>query len=344
MRLVRLGAKAAEFVAPHVKELYRQRFADRLEGERHLQASNWVEAERHLKHALHDKYSKKRRAELSLGLARALQMQRKFDEAEGIAGEALESAIEGHSHDLISLSLEALVDSQIGLQKYDEAEKNAAEIVALEKERSSPSGARKVVGFRKRAAIMHLTDHPDRAQEALKFAMREAEHIYGIRHTVTAEILTDLGVVFRQRGMYPEAEQALRQAAATHSALSGPDSRGAVLSLLELAMALEESGDLENAAKEYERMLARTERQLGNSRERTAEVQIRLAAIYVQTERLEPARELLMQVIGVLERTGGPLLRTAVEGMAVIEDASGRGENAREWREIAETLAGEPAS
>jgi len=82
-RIFRLGIRFASWVTPHVKEWHRQRHLNRVEGERHLTARNWSEAETHLKLALAERrHSSQVRLDLLLGLTEAQLKQGKTAEAE----------------------------------------------------------------------------------------------------------------------------------------------------------------------------------------------------------------------------------------------------------------------
>jgi hypothetical protein len=61
--------------------------------------------------------------------------------------------------------------------------------------------------------------------------------------------------------------------------------------------------------------------------------------LYVRSGRIAPARELLMQAIGTLERKGGPQLARALETFADVEEHMGRAEDAQRWRERAAEIA-----
>ena len=71
-RLFRLSMKMARWCKPHVREWHRKRHLHRMESQRHLDARNWSEAEKHLVIALAERrHSSQRRCELLLNLERA---------------------------------------------------------------------------------------------------------------------------------------------------------------------------------------------------------------------------------------------------------------------------------
>jgi hypothetical protein len=82
-------------------------------------------------------------------------------------------------------------------------------------------------------------------------------------------------------------------------------------------------------------MLVLRERQVGANPQETSAAQVRLDALQLRTGRISSARELLIQAMPALERRGGPLLAQALETLASAEERSGRGEQARLYREKA---------
>jgi Tfp pilus assembly protein PilF len=111
-----------------------------------------------------------------------------------------------------------------------------------------------------------------------------------------------------------------------------------------LAASLEESGDLEGAVSELERLLALRARQVDANAEQTAEAQVRLATLYVRARRPAQAKELLTHAFGALERKRGPQLLLAVETLASAEEQMGRTEDATRWRELAAGMRDQPSS
>ena len=142
----------------------------------------------------------------------------------------------------------------------------------------------------------------------------------------------------REHGDHSAAQQCLRRALDIHRVATGPDSHESTQALYHLATSLEESGDFDGAASEYERMLKLKDRQVGGNRQEATDVQVRLAALYVKAGRIAAARELLMNAIGTLERKGGPPLAQALEIFAEVEDRTGHPAEAKQWRERASEI------
>ena len=175
--------------------------------------------------------------------------------------------------------------------------------------------------------------------KAFERATELSEKSFGPDHVETADALTGLGTQYRANGNHTEAQRCLRRALEIHRKTSGVDSQAATQDLFQLASSLEESGDLDAAASQYEKALAVADRQIGGDREQTAVTQAHLAAIYMRAGRTSAGRELLLHAIGVL-RKKDERLEFALETMASIEDLLNHPEEAQKWREkAAESVA-----
>jgi tetratricopeptide (TPR) repeat protein len=311
---------------------------NRVEGQRHLDARNWTEAEKHLTLALAERrHSTRRRLDLLLGLVQAQRRQTKFAEAEQTADRAIQLANRDYS--LGSRALDALMDIQLDQGKYAEAEKTAREIMELQSSQSKPDSALLAKSSRKLGAALLKVERNAEAMEAFRQSAALSEKAYGAEHVETANSLAELGMLFRDKGEHAEAQRHLRRALQIHRGTLGPDSHEATQDLHHLAASLEDSGDIDGAVEEFERLLALRARQVGCNPLETAEAQVRLAVLYLNARRTAPAKELLMQAIGALERKPGPALAQAMEAMARAEEQFGRPADAKQWHEKALSIA-----
>jgi tetratricopeptide (TPR) repeat protein len=327
IRIFRLGIRLATWVTPHVREWHRKLHENLVEGERHIAAGNWVEAEKHLTLALAERrQSGKARLDLLLGLTEAQRKQGKIPEAEQTTKTAVDLAVSSKNKVLQSRALDALAEIQLDQKKYSDAEQTLAQIEKLEKSLPKPDHKRLASSARKLGTVLL---NSGRTGEAMK-AFERADHVE------TANALAELGARHREAGNHPEAQKVLRRSLEIHRKASGIDSHAATQDLFHLAASLEESGDIEGATSEYERVLAVKERQIGGNLVQTAETQAHLAAIYMRAGRTSAARELLTHSIGVLDRKkGDERLEFALETMAALEDILNRPAEAERWRERA---------
>lgn len=344
-RLIRITARVAAWATPKVQKWQPERNENRSEARRHLDARNWSEAEKYFQLALEEpRRSSVDRLELLLGLAEAQRGQSKLDESEETALHAIKTAVREENETMHSLALEVLANVQLDQGRFSEAEKTAREVIRLEAGRAKPDSARLASCSRKLSLALERNERPVEAIEALKQAAGHAEKAFGADHAETAAHLNELGMLHRRHGHHGAAQSCLRRALQIHRTAAGVDSREATQALYNLAASLEESGKLDDAASEFERLLALRERQIGVNPAETAEAQVRLAALHLRTGRISSARELLIHAMPTLERKGGPLFAQALETFACAEDASGRGDQARKYREKALAAAAHHAA
>jgi len=334
--LIRMVMRIASWAEERVKEWWQERQFQIVEGQRQLDCRNWPEAEKHLSLALAERrHSKHQRCQLLLNLQRAQWRQAKFTDAE----QSLQAAMAvANSRSLRAQAEDALLELQLEQARYPEAEQSIAEILQAEQAHSRPDGARVAKCYQKLGAVRLKTGREAEAMEAFRWAAEQSERAFGAGHTETARSLGDLGTLLRHQGNHVEAQTCLRRALDIHREAEGLDSHEATQGLSQLASSLEESGDLDGAAGEFERLLALRARLVGVNPLENAGTQVRLAGLYLRARRTGPAKELLNHAISVLERNGGPMLIQALEMLALAEEQSGRPQEAQRWREIVSNL------
>jgi tetratricopeptide (TPR) repeat protein len=325
LRLFRFGLRAAETATPHVKASNAAKHASRTEGARHTKAGNWQEAEKHLRQALEqEKNSNPHRLEMLLELTKVELQLNKLQSARQTAEAAVELARQMKDRQAMSDSLEALSEVHIAGKDFEGALSALTEAAKLSGLPSRNEMVRKAKILRKQGVALMACGLREESRSVLEKALKLAERVYGARHAETAHALSEMGALYREAGEHDSAQIALRRALEIYRETAGQDSPEASMGLHNLAMSLEASGNLDEAMEEYERILAVRERQLGGSREATAEIEARLALLYVNAGRIAPARELLAHAIGVLERGGGERYMLALETLAVADEISGR--------------------
>lgn len=335
-RIIKISARVAAWATPKVQKWNRERNMNRGEAQRHLDAGNWSEAEKYFQLALDEpRRTTVDRLELLLGLTEAQRRQSKLDAAEQTVFQAIKIAVQERNETMHSLALEALANVQLDRGEFGAAEKTAQEVIRLEAARVKPDHARLASCSRKLAHALEQSARPVEAIEALKQSASHAEKAFGAEHAETAAHLNELGMLHRRHGHHGAAQSCLRRALQIHRTATGVESRESTQALYNLAASLEEAGNFNDAATEFERLLSLRERQVGANREETVDAEVRLAALHLRTNRVSSARELLLRAMPSLERKGGPLLAQALETLACAEDRSGRVEAAKQYRERA---------
>jgi serine/threonine-protein kinase len=335
-RVFRLGIRFAAWATPHVQEWHRNRNMNRTEAHRHMEARNWLQAETHLVAALQEKHSIKVNAELLAQLSKAQLKQNKLDQAAATASAAVELA----RKDPASMwpALDSLASIQISQGNTIAAIQTLESMERTEKARPKPDLARLLQSARRRGTIMAGVGRHMDARAAFEESLKLAEQAHGANHVETAYMLTEVGAIYRQAGHHPQAQQHLQRALTIYRSGEDFNCPQATESLRNLALSLEESGDLSGATAQYERFVSICERQVGVSEETLLEAQVRLAKLYVREGRSSAARELLGPAIVALERNRSAGLMDALQVMVLAENQAGRPREAATYRAKAERL------
>ena len=146
---------------------------------------------------------------------------------------------------------------------------------------------------------------------------------FGAEDLETGDSLTELGAIYRGQGKHAEAQRCLRRAVKIHENGYGPDSDEALRDLQNLAESLDESGDPDAAAGQYERLLEHMQRVVGCNMDEVAEMQCKIARSHIRWGNYSRVRELLSEAIGTFSRTKGPRMADTLETLAHVEELSG---------------------
>lgn len=177
------------------------------------------------------------------------------------------------------------------------------------------------------------------AVKVLRGALRQARATFRPFEFDHVAVVCALGVVCKYTGQFEAAEDLYQQALRGLGSLDDSEADSAAAERqIQRASLLHNLGGLEHARGNFQRAepLAREalelrERTVGSEHIETAAERAALAAILVDSGRLEEARELYLLAIEVFERTlGANHYEVAVNlaGLAVVEQASGRLEEA----------------
>ncbi len=311
---------------------------DRAEGERLLKAKNYASAETLLTRAIADAETRKRSAAkriyLHLQLAEAQRHQfRAYDDepnigklvaAEQTVRAAIEIAAKCSERELYVQCLDALDEIFTDQGRFDAVEKVMQEAIRIESALPHPDPLRMARRTVRLGIARHRMGRTKDAIPILEKAVAMHEESFGKDHAETGRQLTELGAAYRAEGRHEEAQKCLRRAMRIHQQAQGIDSPGSIESLHHLAGSLEDAGDPEGAAQQYETALTYKLRTIGSNLDDLAEMQFGLANLHINWQHYSRARELLYEASGTFRRKGGVRLAVTYETLAHVEECSGR--------------------
>lgn len=338
LSLLRLSFRLATWARPRIEAWSLERNWNRVEGERQLKSRNYADAEKHLSLAVLEAEEHgnpvPKRIHLRLQLAEAQRRHAMADpenpdkvrlaQAEKTVRSAIELAAKVNHTMAYVQCLDALADIFGDQNNYSAVEKVTQEAIRIETSLPHPDPLRTARRVHRLGVARHHTGQAAMAVSDVEKAVAIHEQTYGEDHVETARLLTDLGCIHRAQGNHVEAQKILRRALRIHENSCGYDSPETIRDLHNLAGSLEDSGDVDGAAEQYERALTLKARTIGGSLEEMGEMQYGLAGLYIGWQNYSRARELLIEAIGTFKRKRGTRLATALEMLGYVEEWSGR--------------------
>jgi tetratricopeptide (TPR) repeat protein len=317
----------------------------RSEAARHLKSGNFADAERHLALAVREAddsgAAAAQRVELRLELA---DLQRKLaappatgtdgtaqldlvklQDAENTLREAIIVCTQASDSKLYLRSLDALSEIFCAVEDYPALEEVTRDAVRLGTSVTNEDPQCMEDRLQRLATAQDRNGRFPDAMKTFDQAIALREKRYGPGHLETGNLLAQVGRICRVRGVHAQAQAYLKQALRIHEAQCGTDSLESLGDVQQLAGSLEDTGDLDGAAAQYERALGLKLRKLGcENIDEVAEMQYSLACLHIGWSHYARARELLMECIGSFRRLGGPRLAVAYESLAHVEEREGR--------------------
>jgi tetratricopeptide (TPR) repeat protein len=324
---LRWSMQMAAWATPRIQAWSLERSLNRAEGERNLKARNYSEAEKYLTLAVSEADElchSVRKVQFRLYLAEAQRKQGKLAEAEQTLRAALDHTARISNPVGYVQCLDAMAEVFHDGENFAAMEKVLQEAVRIEAAMPNPDPLRMARRVHRLGIARHKNGRLEDAVPALEKALALHEQSYGEGHAATADLLSDLGAIYRAQGNHEAAQNVLRRALRIHENAFGYDSKETVRDLHNLAGSLEESGDPEGAASQYERALLLKERIIGGDLDELGEMQFSLAGMYIGWSNFGRARELLAEALGIFKRKKGPRLAVTYETLAQVEECSGR--------------------
>jgi tetratricopeptide (TPR) repeat protein len=182
----------------------------------------------------------------------------------------------------------------------------------------------------------YFTGHPEEAIDELDRALLMHEETYGPDHLRTSDVLLEIGKVFRSQGEHEAAQEYLHRAYRIRRSQLGEATPQVVEVVEQFAMSMHESGDVDGAVEQFERLLVLKELQLGvQNIEQLAEIQYSMATYYNEWGRVARARELVATAVGTFRPKGGVRLAVCHETLGQLEEVRGHYSAALEELELA---------
>ena len=322
-----------------VQEWIANRDGDRAQGKRYLEAGNYLAAVDSFNRAVarsgETGRSLPKRVRLLLQLAEAqrrsaaqidpAQDSSRLAEAEVTLRMAIELAAKVYDRVSYVRCVDELADVFFLRRNYWAVEKLMIEAIRLGAAMPHPDPIRMAQRARRLGSARHRSGRPEEAIPSLELALSAYENLYGRDHAETADLLSETGSVYRLLRQHDRANLYLRRALQIHECLLGPEHPRTAEDLKQLAGSLEDSGDIDASAAQYERALKLIERKPGaRDLDQFAEMQFGLAGLYIGWGNDPRARELLMECVGLFRKSGGARLAVTHEFLAQLEERSAR--------------------
>jgi tetratricopeptide (TPR) repeat protein len=324
---LRWSLQIAAWAAPGIKAWTLERSLNRAEGERYLKTHNYPEAEKYLQFAVDEADALRhsvRRIHFRLLLGEAQRRLGKLDEAEQTVRDALEITARISNPSGYVQCLDALAEVFHDGKNFAAMETVLQEGVRIEAAMPHPDPVRMARRVHRLGTARHKSGRSEDAVPAMEKALKLHEEIAGADHLDTANLLTELGVIYRVQENHEKAQECLKRALRIHSFQLGKNSEEALRDLHHLAGSYEEAGDIDSAAGLYERELLQKELLIGGDLDELAEMQFSLAGMYIGWSNYARARELLAEAIGTFKGKKGARLAVTYETLAHVDECSGR--------------------
>jgi serine/threonine protein kinase/Tfp pilus assembly protein PilF len=269
-------------------------------------------------------------------LADALRAQGKFAEAETLMRDVLVVSRRafGDEHRVTLQTINALGLLLRDSGKYEESEPFSREALQTCRRVLGDEHASTLAAAGNLAAVLHLRGNLVEAESLLRDTLEKLRKSAGDEHTKTLDVITNLGWNLRGQGKLSEAAPLLREAMEISRRTLGDANARTLGSIAKLAMVLEAQGNRDEAEPLYAELYQRAP---------TAQVppptiatwMARYGPFLVRSQRYEQAELPLREGLQRLEQAGQsahPLMRSVLDGLALVCEHAGRREEASQWR------------
>jgi tetratricopeptide (TPR) repeat protein len=222
------------------------------------------------------------------------------------------------------LGLDALSDIFAAKNNWAAVEQTTEEAQRLSARTGRPDPLQAAHRVHLMGTARHFNGRPEEAIDALDCALLMHEQTCGPEHLKTSDVLLEIGKVFRSQGEQDAAQEYLYRAYQIRKAHLGETTPEVVEVVHHYAMSMHESGDVEGAVEQFERLLVLKQLQLGvQNIDQLAEIEYSMAMYFSELGRLARARELLMAAVGTFRCSGGVRLAVSHEELGQLEELLG---------------------
>jgi tetratricopeptide (TPR) repeat protein len=248
----------------------------------------------------------------------------KLADAEESAREAIGLAADVKDVPAYVLALDALSEIFAAKNNWAAVEKTTEDAQRLSAVSGRPDPLQAAHRVHLMGTARHFNGRPEEAIDALDCALLMHEETYGPEHLKTADVLLEIGKVFRSQGEHEAAQEYLHRAYKIRRAHLGEATPQVVEVVHHYAMSMHESGDVEGAVEQFERLLVLKQLQLGvQNIDQLAEIQYSMATFFSEWGEFARARELLLEALGTFRCSGGVRLAVSHEALGQLEEIVG---------------------
>ena len=280
-------------------------------------------------------------------LANVLEPQGKFAEAEAVHRQALALKIKrlGEKHPQVADSLSNLANLLRRTGRWPESEELERKALAMRRELLGNDHPRVGISLENLSDLMLARTNLVEAEALQRDALAVYRKAWGNEHPDVATSLIKLARVLQAAGKPAEAETAANEALATQRKVLGAEHPDIAPSLERLAMLKREGGKLAEAeALVRESLCIREKKQAGHWR--MFSTRVALGELLLQQKNYAEAEPLLLSGYGGMKEREATIpaesklrLKTTLESLVQFYEATGRPNQAAEWKKTLEAFS-----
>jgi tetratricopeptide (TPR) repeat protein len=221
------------------------------------------------------------------------------------------------------------------LGNFDEAEPMYLRAIDLCDQYLPPNHAERLVVLNNLARLYDAQGAFDRAEPVYLDALERRREALGVDHPDTCGVEENLAAMYRRMGRTAEARQLIEHVLEARLAQLGPEHRETIFSMYQLGSLLLQLGRVDEAEVHFAEALSNARSAFDERNPWIGKYMLAHAESLMKLKRYEEAEQELQTAHGILAGSVGPqdaLTRRAAQRLAEVLDATGRSDEADEWR------------